>query len=434
MSDSGKNRSREHVARTLHGTAGAHWAASRLLEFVSSLWSGSDAAKGEGVGEDNRLDLVESRTASSLLYTMFKAFERRLSGQVSAADRGLLIGVSSLLRGLAELLGEAQTVAPVDGAGAMAGRPRNRQPALAVGGGYQANLTRAARDKATALMVAIPEEPTQLGSEELYQQLLLYAADLATLYQHQRRLHERIRDMEQMAKVTEKAAAAGLMSGGILHDVNHYLTVIASAAEMLPMELGDVPAPVREDLDAIAESAARAGALVHRFQYLSKPGAGQEIPFNLGDVVLNARSLLRRQLDKRGVKLVVELNENLPAVMGDPAAMEEVVINLLSNAIEILKSGGAIRVAVDAVAGAEGGRDVALLIQDNGPGVPPELQDRIFEPFVTGREGGTGLGLYLVRQIVERHGGTVRLFSSPGKGARFLIRLPAVGDSGSPGR
>ncbi len=421
MSDDKNQSKRGTAGKTLHGTAGAHWAASRLIDLLSKAWAEYAAQHAEelagGVGD--------TRTAASLLLALFKGFEGRVSGSLSEGDGALLSAVSALLRTVVQLIGEPRVLVREESAVGRQGRTSDRWPALS-DGRFQAKLTRAARVKATKIVASIPDEPIQLGRDALYEQLLLYAADLASMYQTQRRLHARIQSMEEMAKLTEKAAAAGLMSGGILHDVNHYLTVIQSAAEMLPIELGNVSDEVRGDMDAIAESAARAGALVHRFQYLSKPGAEQDVPFSLGDVVLNARALLRRQLDKRGIKLVVELGRDLPAVVGDPAAMEEVVINLLSNAIEVLKSGGMIRVAVDAVAGEAGGRDVALLVQDNGPGVPPELQGKIFEPFVTGREGGTGLGLYLVRQIVERHSGSVRLFSTPGKGARFLIRIPAA--------
>jgi signal transduction histidine kinase len=257
-------------------------------------------------------------------------------------------------------------------------------------------------------------------------QLMMYARDVARLYRAQRDLHEQITGMERSLEITEKAAAAGLLSGGVLHDVNHYLAVIRSAAELLQSELRNLEESSSDDLQAIATSAARAGALIHKFQFMSRPGSESHTPVNLMEVLLSSKDLMKRQLRKKEIRLKMEINPDLPSISGDPSGLEEVFINLLGNAIEILDAGGRIRVIADTVRSRGGEDEVVVVVEDDGPGVPAELQESLFEPFVTGREGGTGLGLYLVRRIVERHEGDVSLYSKPGSGARFVIRFPAV--------
>ncbi len=237
-------------------------------------------------------------------------------------------------------------------------------------------------------------------------------------------MREQIADLEKCLRITEKAAAAGLLSCGILHDVNHYLAVIRSAGELLQCELNGLARESEEDLEAIVTSAGKAGALIHKFQFLARPGTEQGVKVNLIDVLRSARTLMKRQLKKKNIELIMEAKPDLPPLIGDPAALEEVVINLLSNSTEALEAGGRIRMVLDS-SSSNGSREIVMLVEDNGPGVPKEIRDCVFDSFVTGREDGTGLGLFLVKRIIERHGGNIKLFSSRGRGTRFLIRLPA---------
>ena len=453
---SDSDRLRNAVRKTWHGAARPQWAGTRLLEFLLQLW---DKVGGEGC--ENSVDVrlqVEARTGAEILVSGLSALEARLYDVLEVGDRELLTAAVSVMQGMARTLDQPSGIAhptiktsPKDvrldrkttersvPAVEQEHRTVDRWPALddlieGASGDEEETVVVSETDlggtpqTVTTDLESGPNGVVDAGA--LYEQLLRYAEDVARLYRAQRELHSRFSGMEQTMQVTEKAAAAGLMSGGVLHDVNHYLAVIRSAAELLQTDASSLTETSREDLGAIVESAGRAGTLIHRFQVLARPGADDDVLVSLVDVLLEARTLLKRQLTKRGIALVLEVNPELPPVSGDPAALEEVVLNLLSNAMEVLKSDGHIRVVADTAAGRDGGQDVVLLVEDDGPGIKDEIKDRIFEPFVTGREGGTGLGLYLVKRIVDRHKGSITLYSTPGDGAKFLIRLPVANAHG----
>ena len=130
-------------------------------------------------------------------------------------------------------------------------------------------------------------------------------------------------------------------------------------------------------------------------------------------------SFLDVDFRQSGVELREELEPLLPTVEIDETQFKQALINLLVNARQVLGEGG--RVVVRTRAGASG--EVVLEVEDNGPGIPDDLRERIFEVFYSSRGGGTGLGLPIARQIVERHGGTIEIDSEPGQGTTFRIRL-----------
>ena len=132
-----------------------------------------------------------------------------------------------------------------------------------------------------------------------------------------------------------------------------------------------------------------------------------------------AAALLRPHVEQAELGLEIEVEESCPRIAGDPALLEQVLSNLILNAIEAAESPGRIVLR----ASAAGARRVAIQVDDDGPGIPSQLRDDLFKPFVTGRSGGTGLGLALCRKIVEAHGGTVEVGQSDLGGARFVIRL-----------
>ncbi len=117
----------------------------------------------------------------------------------------------------------------------------------------------------------------------------------------------------------------------------------------------------------------------------------------------------------------------VPAVLGDAAQLHQVVLNLVTNALQAVDEGETVVVALR-----PDGDRVLLEVRDEGPGVDPALRDRIFEPFFSGREGGTGLGLFVSYGIVERHGGTLEVGDAPEGGARFSMRLPRAPEGSGP--
>jgi signal transduction histidine kinase len=481
MSNSNHER---QAGKTWHGAARPNWAGRRLLQYLGYMESrrpDSDrisqrraqaVVNHEGTDAQSAISpkrmRLNARAGAEMLQNSLLSLEARLGATLGAYDQEMLstlIGVFSGLvrlidggtlegsvRALEKELSTGERIA-VDREKRQKAQTSTRYGAVSWNQAVQRTRVYSKEDREKSPITSTkeslsalkrkntgpnvsaaetvddelgPQSTTGPAAQLSRSQLMLYARDVARLYRAQRELHEQIMGMERNLEITEKAAAAGLLSGGVLHDVNHYLAVIRSAAELLQSELGTLSQANREDLGAIASSAARAGSLIHKFQFMARPGAETHMPVDLIETLLGARDLMKRQMNKKQIRLKMEINPELPAVLGDSAGLEEVIINLVGNALDILDPGGRIRIVADKVTRRDGGQDVALLVEDDGPGVPPELGDSIFEPFITGRRDGTGLGLYLVRRIVERHHGSVQLFSQPGKGARFLIRLPAM--------
>jgi len=134
--------------------------------------------------------------------------------------------------------------------------------------------------------------------------------------------------------------------------------------------------------------------------------------------------LVDRQISKGGITLKRNLTPGLPLVSGDGNALQQVVLNLVTNARDALEAGGEIVIETSSVPGRPGA--VRVVVRDTGPGIPPETIPRIFDPFFTTKRNGTGLGLSISHGIVRDHGGTLDVESHPGKGTTFVITFPGV--------
>jgi C4-dicarboxylate-specific signal transduction histidine kinase len=235
---------------------------------------------------------------------------------------------------------------------------------------------------------------------------------------------------------TSKLASLGTLASGVAHELNQPLAIIRGIAQqtiqMLSREDGLPPAAsptLLEDMRLIERQTQRMSQIImHLRTFARKPRADSE-PMNLNEVARNALILLREQLHQRGVELIEEYAPNLPPVLGEPNALEQVVINLLTNARDALENQPDGQVVIRTRTAREGEREwVELCVQDNGAGIPPDLRSQIFDPFFTTKEPGkgTGLGLAISLEIAQKHGGTL-LLGEPlgGRGALFILRLPA---------
>jgi C4-dicarboxylate-specific signal transduction histidine kinase len=235
---------------------------------------------------------------------------------------------------------------------------------------------------------------------------------------------------------TSKLASLGTLASGVAHELNQPLAIIRGIAQqtiqMLSREGGLPPAAhptLLDDLRLIERQTQRMSQIImHLRTFARKPRTDSE-PVNLNEVAQNALILLREQLHQRGIELVEEYAPNLPPVLGEPNALEQVVINLLTNARDALENQPDGQVIIRTRTVRDGEREwVELCVQDNGPGIPADLRSQIFDPFFTTKEPGkgTGLGLAISLEIAQKHGGTLQLGEpSEGRGALFILRLPA---------
>ena len=246
-------------------------------------------------------------------------------------------------------------------------------------------------------------------------------------------LTERLRQQEELRR-TERMAGLGATLAGVAHELNNPLAAILGFAQLLLKK--EMDAESRLALETIDHEAARAGRIVRDLLTLArKPDAERRGRINLNDVVGYILGTRRYALETHGIACISALDPALPPVAGHRTQLEQVVLNLLNNAEQALRSSGegagrvSIRTRVEGAA-------VVLEIEDDGPGIPDETRDRIWEPFWTTKTlgAGTGLGLTVVRDIVASHGGeiTVAPASDDGEGARFIVRLPALPHHGGP--
>lgn len=219
---------------------------------------------------------------------------------------------------------------------------------------------------------------------------------------------------------SEKLAALGQLAAAIAHEVRNALGVIRSAAQELNEGL-----PASADADRassfIAAEIDRLGSVVSSLLSFARPLRLAPSAVSVEALFDQALLLARKDLESKDIRISCAADAALPLVRADSDLAVQVLLELLSNAAAVVPRGGEVRLEARPAPEA-----VEIDVADSGPGVPEELRARIFEPFFTAREGGTGLGLAVARQIVEAHAGRIEVAERPGGGALFRVWLPAA--------
>jgi signal transduction histidine kinase len=252
------------------------------------------------------------------------------------------------------------------------------------------------------------------------------------LFEQLQRAYEELRQKSEMLIQQEKMSAIGMLAAGVAHELNNPLTAVVGFAQMIAEKLrANRPANwdeseytrAQQALENLVQGAYRARDIVSsllRFARATKPDARSPIDINqtLRDAFVFTEHLLLRH----GITLEKRLAPELPPVWGNSARLQHVFTNLLINAQQATPSGGTVRVLTER---ADEPKGVWVHVEDTGAGIPPDALKQIFEPFYTRKAQGTGLGLSIAKQIIEEHGGEIRVESELGKGARFSVFLPA---------
>jgi PAS domain S-box-containing protein len=237
----------------------------------------------------------------------------------------------------------------------------------------------------------------------------------------QKRLEEELRQSQKMELL-------GQLAGGIAHDFNNIMTGILCSADFLLREL-DAKSPLREEAEQIIESTRKASSLTGRLLSMSRERKLNRAPVDVRAQIASMVPLLNRIL---GARHPLRFDGTLAGtfIEADPNELEQILINLVVNARDALPDGGPIIVNV-AVDGGERAPEVVLSVEDHGVGMTEAVQAEIFRPFFTTKPDGrgTGLGLAYVKRMVETFGGTIAVESAPGKGSRFQLRFPALGEA-----
>ncbi len=237
------------------------------------------------------------------------------------------------------------------------------------------------------------------------------------------RLQEQLRHADRLATV-------GQLSAGVAHELNEPLGAILGFAQLAKESLGP-DAPVSQDIDRIINASLHAREIIRKLMIFTRQMPTRKAPCDLNRVIADGLYLLESRCAKEGITLERRLEAGLPGISADPSQVQQVLVNLVVNAIQAMPDGGTVTIRTRSAPGR-----VFLHVEDTGIGMSRETQQQLFIPFFTSKDvgQGTGLGLPVVHGIVTAHGGTIEVRSEPGEGSSFEISFPLeTGDSLSSG-
>lgn len=280
-------------------------------------------------------------------------------------------------------------------------------------------LTFDGRSRDVALTVTYPTAPERLDVT------LLSLEDITERLRTESQLRELQAEYGRAARIS----MLGEVATSIAHEVNQPLAAIVTNAEtslrLLSREDPDLD-KVGQLTCRIVKSARHASDIVQHIRDMAAPRATQAGLVDFNKVVEEALLFVRHELDARAIQLSIELGAHLPRVRGDRVQLQQVVVNLLVNAIQALSSGGTAEARIDIVTASGAKDEVAVAIRDNGPGIAPEHLGSIFGSFFTTKKDGIGIGLAICQSIIAAHGGAISAASRPGGGASFRFTLPGA--------
>ena len=245
------------------------------------------------------------------------------------------------------------------------------------------------------------------------------------------RLEETNRQLQRAeadARRAERLAALGQLSAGLAHEIRNPLGVIKGSADMLTKKVAGSEPLVTELAGYISSEVNRLNALVVRFLDFARPSKLELHPERIPEIVDRALEAASASVPNLGVKIERQYAPNLPEIPADPQLCEQVFVNLITNALQAMQAQDGslektlrLSIAPEISCGEPG---VSVIVEDTGPGVPPELREQIFNPFFTSKKDGVGLGLSIVAKIVDDHRGSIRLEYNVPRGARFNVFFP----------
>ncbi len=221
----------------------------------------------------------------------------------------------------------------------------------------------------------------------------------------------------------EKLMSIGRLSAGIAHEINNPLTTIMTSSMMLQEEL-DPGNEMYEELQIISNEAQRCRKIVQSLLDFARQTKPMQKLQDINAIIQESIYLTKKQAEFSDIAIKAELAEELPRIYVDKEQIQQLLINLTLNAVESTGAGGTITISTEYAADTE---EVRIHVADTGRGIAKEDIEKIFDPFFTTREYGTGLGLSIVHSIVERHAGSIKVDSKPGRGTRFTVALPVGG-------
>jgi two-component system sensor histidine kinase HydH len=287
---------------------------------------------------------------------------------------------------------------------------------------------------------------------EIRRQMARYQTLSETLAESNRQLQHAQAEVRR----SERLAALGQLSAGLAHEIRNPLGIIKGSAEMLQQKLGASQPAAAELSGYISAEVNRLNALVSRFLDFARPSRLELKPVDIRSIIDRAIEIAQHRYPQMNVSVERHFAENLPPLLADEQLCEQVFVNLILNAYEAMGAANAsensspdaatsatgapivpnqaeLRLAKISIAVAPASDDglsgIAAEIADSGPGIPEDFREQIFNPFVSSKKSGVGLGLSIVAKIVDDHGGSIQLISRAGEGAHFRVFFPAADGS-----
>jgi C4-dicarboxylate-specific signal transduction histidine kinase len=243
--------------------------------------------------------------------------------------------------------------------------------------------------------------------------------------QEERTIREELQSLQRQVIRQERLAAVGLLVSGVAHEINNPLQAILGFAELLQMQ-HNLPGTVNNDLRLIQRESARACGIIRNLALFARQQPGQAAPVRLGEVITSVAELRQRRLESEDIELLID-NTSVQPVMAVFTELQQVTLNFVVNAEQVILNSGRLPGRIT-VRGRDEGPRVGLEVEDTGPGVPPQDEAKLFQPFFTTKPvgEGTGLGLSVSYGIIDSMGGKIGYRRAPAGGAIFYFELPAA--------
>ncbi len=282
------------------------------------------------------------------------------------------------------------------------------------------------RDRERVLGVLAVYTERERGFEDEDQSLLAALATQAAIAIRAAHMHEgRLRAQEERNR-QERLVLLGVLAAEVAHEVRNPLSVMSLLVHSLRGSLADGD-PRIEDVRVLKEKIAHLDQLTGRILGMARSRPTETAVHSMGELAEGVVDFVRPRLERHGIRVAVEVAEDVPPARVVRAEIEQALLNLLLNAEQAMPAGGRLTVRVHGRRSKDDAAMVVLSVADSGNGIDPATRVRILEPFFTTRDGGTGLGLSVVHRIVSSHGGALRVRSKLGKGSTFAIEVPAHG-------
>ncbi len=244
------------------------------------------------------------------------------------------------------------------------------------------------------------------------------------------RTRARIEELQSELMQVARASAVGEMGSALAHEITQPLSAVVgfveASAALIDQGGGEMPAKVREYMDHAVTQSLRAGAVIRLLREFAAKGDTEHSVRDINVVVEETCRLATLGTAADGVDLKLDLAADLPPVLIDHVQIQQVVLNLVRNSIDALSGFESPAITVATVSGRE---EVEIVVSDNGPGLSSEVRERVFEPFVSTKPDGIGIGLSICRTIIEAHGGKIAVDTSTERGTGFRFSVPVFDES-----